>query len=210
LKLIARNESGASAILINREDNTEKKAIHKIFTFYEEVPEIYIIDDKATEIMDTDKNTRSIPVGIRALDGSQITLTFAGLNTLTEKVALYDAKENRTIVPEESNYTYSFINDGTNQDNRFFLLFSPNAPTGFDEVRENELIVHYKENTIRVISSPLHPIRSVKIYNMQGQLISTNNSLSAAAYNVNIPAKGIYLVDVVTGNARIVKKIFTY
>jgi hypothetical protein len=210
LKVIARAATGASAIVLNREENREEYSIPKIFTFYEDVPELYIVGEKPVEIREMDNSITSVPLGIRTLEGTEINLTFSGLNTFTETVSLYDVHKGTTTEINETAHAYSFVNDKSGMNNRFFLLFAPAAPTGINQVSKDNLLVTYTDHAIHVVSSPLNRIHSVKVYNLQGQLISVKENLSTITLDVNTTGKGIYVVDVVTENARNIKKVLTY
>jgi hypothetical protein len=209
LKVIARSSGKGSSVVIKRSENQEGYNIPKVFTFLQEVPELYIVDEQAIEIKGMDKSHNSVPLALRALDDAEISLTFVGLNTLSESVSLYDAKENRTIPLSETANTYSFINDVA-FNNRLLLLFAPNGPTDVKSLSGDDLLVLYKRNRVQIVSSPLDRIQSVKIYNLQGQLITENINLSAVVFEIPINGKGVYIVDVVTAHSRSIKKIVNY
>jgi hypothetical protein len=208
LKIIARNQDYASAVVLLRKTVQAGNSVRKVFTSYEEVPELYI-GVQAMEILNIDKTTLSVPLGIRALDGESITLTFAGINNISDRISLYDALENRTVTLDE-NTSYSFTNDATLSD-RFFVLFGENGQTGIrlsgNVFNSN---ISYKDNQIKVTSSPLNLIRLVKIYTAQGQLIANDDHLSTTVFSTNIASKGVYIVEILTENAHEIKKIVNY
>jgi hypothetical protein len=123
-------------------------------------------------------------------------------------VSLHDAQEDRTIVIDANTPSYIFVNDKNGRNDRFFLLFEPvEAPTGIHAGLDNDLIASYKDNTVHIVASPLNRIRSVKIYNMQGGLIYASDRLSAVTFDVDTPAKGIFVLDIVSENSRNIRKI---
>jgi hypothetical protein len=207
LKIIARNENEASAVVLHRDTEVEESGIRKVFTVYDEVPELYFDKEKALEILTIDKNTISVPLGIKALDEEAITLSFTGIENLSDPVRLYDTKENQKIVLD-ANASYPFTHD-VNAADRFFLLFGNEIPTNIASF-DKTISVSCKDNQIKVVSSSFNPIRSVKIFNMQGQLIHAGNHLSVPVYSAEINAKGIYIVEVQTENVRINKKTVNY
>jgi hypothetical protein len=210
LKVIARSEAGGSSVVVQRGEGLESYHIAKLFTFVPEVPELYIIQDQAVEIALMDKETASVALGLRAPESASVTLSFVGLNSFTETVSLYDDQTQTTTDLSESNNTYSFTNNASNMGNRFFLLFSPNAPTSVNRITGDQVSVTVKDNTIRVVSSPLDPIRSIKIYNMQGQLAAEKTNLSAVSCNIPVQAKAAYIVEVITDHGQSVKKVINY
>jgi hypothetical protein len=209
LKVIARSSGKGSSVVIKRSENQDEYNIPKVFTFLQEVPELYIVDEQAIEIKGMDKSHNSVPLALRALDGAEISLTFAGLNTLTESVSLYDAKENRTVSLSETANMYSLTNDVA-FNNRLLLLFAPSGPVDVKSLSGDDLLVLNKRDRVQIVSSPLDRIQSVKIYNLQGQLITENNNLSAVVFDIPINGKGVYIVDVVTEHLRSIKKIVNY
>jgi hypothetical protein len=209
LKIIARAANGASAVVIHRDNDVQKSAIRKIFTPYLEVPEIYIVDERATEIMETNKSVVSIPLGVRALDGEDITLTFKGLNTISEKVWLYDRLENHAKEINEQVNTHPFIHNADVPE-RFFVLFNENGMTDISGLSTNNIFVYCRNNTVKITSSSPDPIQSVKVYNMQGQIITVKDKLSVTTLDLNIHTKGVYLMDVITKDTHIMKKIVNY
>ncbi|MDR0697632.1 MAG: T9SS type A sorting domain-containing protein, partial [Tannerella sp.] len=209
LKVIAQSSGKGSSVIIKRSDNRDGYDIPKVFTFLQEVPELYIVDEQAVEIRDMDKSINSVPLALRALDGAGIALTFVGLNTLTEEVSLYDAKENRTVSLSETANTYSFTNDIA-FNNRLLLLFAPKTPTDLKQLDDNDLLILYRDNTVQLVASPLDRIQTVKIYNVQGQLVMERNNLSMVVYDISIDVKGVYIVDVLTAHSRSIKKIVNY
>jgi lipopolysaccharide export system protein LptC len=131
------------------------------------------------------------------------------LNTLTESVNLYDAKENRTVSLSETANTYSLTNDVA-FNNRLLLLFAPKVSTDLKRLADDDLLVLYKNNTVQIVASPLDRIQTVKIYNMQGQLVMERNNLSTVVFDIAIDVKGVYVVDVHTAHLRSIKKIVNY
>lgn len=95
--------------------------------------------------------------------------------------------------------------------NRFFLLFAPATPTGLnDRIADIPVSVSTKDNTIRIVSSPLNLIRSIKVYSAQGQLITEQTRLSAVASEVQVTDKGAFFVEVNTEQGRSIKKVINY
>jgi hypothetical protein len=211
LKVIAKSAAGGSAVVIQRGEDPEAYGVSKLFTFVQEVPELYIMQDQPLEIALMDKDQASVALGVRAPEGANITLSF-GLNSLTgETVSLYDDQTQSTIDLSATNNTYSFTNNTNNMSNRFFLLFAPATPTGLnDRIADIPVSVSTKDNTIRIVSSPLNLIRSIKVYSAQGQLITEQTRLSAVASEVQVTDKGAFFVEVNTEQGRSIKKVINY
>jgi hypothetical protein len=208
LKIVARSEKGASALVLHRASNVSESGIRKVFTSYKEVPELYFNMERATEILTVDKSVASVPVGIKALDGESIVLSFSGIENLSDEIHLLDTKDNTTISLNASIDSYSFTNDA-NLKNRFHILFDRTI-TGLQSSFVNDLSISAKDDWIQVITSPVNLIQSVKIYNPQGQLISANTNLSSPAFSVDLNAKGLLMIEVTTANSRVVKKSIKY
>jgi hypothetical protein len=211
LKIVARSDEGASAIVLNRKDGIENKFIPKVFTPFEEIPEIFIAGEKAWEIGNIDKSRTSVPLGIRALDGTEITLTFNGLDNFADPVSLYDSKTGSTLPLTASANTYSFTNDENNRSNRFSVLFNETVITGVASGGgEGGISIVWDKESIRIASSPRDLIRSVKVFNLQGQPVAVHSGAATASLTVNVFKKGVYLIDVTTEKARRIEKIVIY
>jgi hypothetical protein len=212
LKIVARSDKGASAIVLCRESAEEDSFVPKVFTPFEEMPEIFIAGETAGEIGNISKSLTSLPVGIRAFDGDAITLTFKGLERLSAEVNLYDSKEDALIPLSASANTYSFVNDESNMRNRFLVLFNETGITGFTsaETSSAAVTISRSKGMFTIVASPLDEIRSVKVFNLHGQLIEAQNNLSAVSWEVNVGEKGVYVIDVITKNTRCVKKVVNY
>jgi hypothetical protein len=201
LKIIVRNQEAAGAVVLVGE-NEEASAIRKVFTTYEEVPEPYIIGEEAAEILYMDRQTTSVPLGIKARNGENLSVTFEGSGNFAY-VHLLDTKENRIVTQEELAASYSFVHDASFND-RFSVVFTrPTEINTFD----NAFSISCKDNRIDIVTSPLNLIRSIRIYNPLGQVITRKEDLSSASFSCVVNEKGIYIIDVQTQNARIVKKL---
>jgi hypothetical protein len=205
LKIIASNGSSATAAIVNRVEIVEKAGIPKIFTPYASVPEVFIVDDKALEIVEIETTVNTIPLGINALDGEQITFTFEGLENITAKVSLHDALLSEPVLLSETNNSYTTIHNSTLSATRFSLLFEDE--TGIKAATPGAIRITQNGNRINVRSSGNDLIQSVRLYNPQSRLITAKEGLSAISYGINLPEKGVYVIEITTQNTRSIKKV---
>jgi hypothetical protein len=170
------------------------------------------LQDYKKEIIEINRNTSSIPLGLKTtVTGSIVTLKFHGLENFSSDVSVYDAKTEVTQPLTAANNTVEFLNTEGNQEDRFYLLFSPKDRTGLDQRTNNEILAYAADGFIKINSSPIDPIRSVKIYNIQGQVLSDDNNLSVITYESRqTKGKGIYLIEIKTLLNSTTKKVCIY
>lgn len=213
LKITAANSRySATAVVINKPGEKElSEGVPKLFSPNGNIPEVYLIQDYKKEIIEIDGTDQAIPLEIKTkVTGGNLKLTFTGLENFSSKVALRDTKTGETKKLSASDNVYTFMNNEGDQKNRFFLLTGDY--TGVNMPSPSMISVHANRNRVNVYASSLDPIRSIKIYNAVGQLVESADRLSETFYQSPfIGEKGVYVVDVRTGNnARITKKVIVY
>lgn len=214
LKITAINSRYSANVAIVNQPDAEVlvEGVPKLFSPSGNIPEIYLLQDYKKEIIEINRKTSSIPLGIKTrVAGETLTLAFQGLESFSSEVSLLDTKTGLTQVLTEENNQFQFLNKEGNQGNRFFLLFSPKGTSIMDPINNENIQVYSADHSIKVYSSPTDLIVSVEIYNIQGQQFLNENNLSAVSYkSKQAIERGVYLVKVKTENNIITKKIIIY
>lgn len=182
-------------------------------------PEIYIHqDDKAKVIAEIDNTITSVPLGIANLSNSdELSLKFNGIQSFytDTKIKLYDSEKDLFLPLETEGQVYKFACTKSKTDeidpllNRFFIVFKRNhsQENAIDDLN-TPIIVSVNSGIVNITSSPYDLIRSVKIVNIQGQIIHAEGQIDRAGYQTSLPlASGVYLIDIETEKQSAVKKI---
>ena len=78
--------------------------------------------------------------------------------------------------------------------------------TGMNTVNAGDINVVCVNGRIK-ITSDNSPIQSVKLFDLQGRVVTLEPVVAANAYTIPAPAKGIYVIEILTKDARNVQKI---
>jgi hypothetical protein len=213
LKIVSSNPRYSAAVAIVNYPNKENAGagVPKLFSPSGNIPEIYLMQDYKKEIVEINRNTRSLPLGIRTtVKGENFTLKFYGLENFSSDVSIYDAKTGLTQALTETQNEFQFLNAEGNQEDRFYLIFSQQDV--ITDINTNDkaadIRVYTADGIVRLASSPEDLIQSVEVYNVQGQLLLSKYHLSAVSYQLGITAgTGVYLVKVQTTQKSVAKKV---
>ena len=140
----------------------------------------------------------SIPLGVNANAGEQLTFSIADLN-IPDTVAVYldDILSNTSTVLTNTDYVFTPSSHlfGTG---RFYLRFTDNALSTAQYVLENlKIYNNYAEKTL-VIKGTFVTNTAAKVYDIQGRLVTALNLLTSCnlhTIDVSTLSHGIYLVQ---------------
>ncbi|NVJ89919.1 MAG: T9SS type A sorting domain-containing protein [Flavobacteriaceae bacterium] len=157
----------------------------------------------------TDMETFTIPIGIKANAGKELTFTAEAINLPSELKVYLEDRENNTFneLTTTSNYKAT-VNDALDGIGRFFLHTRSSALSTNDIGLEGIGIYTINRNTLRV--SGVNSINaSLKMYNILGKKVLETSLPTKGISDVVLPKliTGIYIVHLQTEKGKINKKI---
>jgi hypothetical protein len=179
----------------------------KLFSTMNAVPDIYTLKESGNgpvavgaNIIRTDNIT--VPLGIATTYTGNITLTFKGMDRYDAQIKFIDKQEQPEGIVltglESYAYDFSLVEAGVRVEDRFEIQFIPATITGLQTAATGKTLVYSRDNAVRIVSAA--GIRSVAVYNLQGQLIYANDSVNDSSFTTSqLPVSGVYLVKVTTG-----------
>lgn len=175
--------------------------VFKLFTQYEEVPEIFTLTDGyAIEINHVNPEIQVIPLGILCNNYMNTTvLSFRGTDSFDGRpVYLNDKVKNKKIQLFE-NAEYPFTDTQKDISKRFELLFEL-SPNNLDNETENESIrIYVNQDRLHVSVPQDNQLVQIFIYNTQGQCINQFSNLNTNTFEkqLSLPS-GNYLIKATT------------
>jgi len=152
-----------------------------------------------------------IPLGVKAQQGTSLTISLGYGSTLSNDVNVYleDRLLNTFTLLNDSDYVFTPNMDLTGT-GRFFLRFADEDTSTL--ISELDDILIYSNNASRevVIKGQLSEFSNVDIYDIQGRLVNTktlDNSTFINTVNVDALSSGVYLVQLSNGSAKKTQKI---
>ena len=150
-------------------------------------------------------NTDVVIIGNKHSASGQYTFSLAG------KTGLFDAGQAIYLKDKQTNmYTnlqtdsYTFTADALEQQDRFEIVYQPQAALGTSETVKTETVVYKDGEHFTVKAS--EKILSIAVYDAAGRHIGTVKPNGTTA-QVTVGSKGMYLLKITTVNAETVKKV---
>lgn len=151
-------------------------------------PTLYSVSGSTVVSINKVCDQKRIPLGIYSENSEDVTLTFSGADSFSEKLFLYDVQ----------NQTYSEINAGTtftvpgNTHGRYFLSLGREDAEG----SLAGLTAYSPEAGRIVIVAPANdPMTQVSVYNTLGMEVQRLTQLNSTLEEVTVPA-GLYIVRI--------------
>lgn len=150
-------------------------------------------------------NTDVVILGNKHSASGQYTFSLAG------KTGLFDAGQAIYLKDKQTNiYTnlqtdsYTFLSDALEQQDRFEIVYQPQAALGTAETVKTETVVYKDGDHFTVKAS--EKILSIEVYDASGRHIGTVKPDSTTA-QVTVGSRGMYLLKIKTVNSETVKKV---
>lgn len=150
-------------------------------------------------------NTDVVILGNKHSASGQYTFSLAG------KTGLFDAGQAIYLRDKQTNiYTnlqtdsYTFVSDALEQQDRFEIVYQPQAALGTAETVKTETVVYKDGDHFTVKAS--EKILSIEVYDAAGRHIGTVKPDSTTA-QVTVGSRGMYLLKIKTVNSETVKKV---
>lgn len=165
------------------------------------IPMVYTLCGRLATTINSIHDFRCLPLGVESASDASCTLTFRGVETLGDSIAIYDAVE-QTLTPLESGAQMTV--SGQTQ-NRYYIV------KGLDlreAAEETHLQIFAKGKEITVIASTQEPISSVRCFDTAGRLVYSANP-QTAEYRFSLQSAGVYIIDAQTDSDRKTQKVMT-
>lgn len=175
----------------------------------DEAPQLYTTSGEEEMAMNTFNaftDETIIPVNVKVAEAGMYTLNFSMIDLQEEGAVVYlEDLSSHDIYEVSLNESYSFELNPQEDTHRFNIHFA--APTGMDEIISSAMHVYAYENTV-FFEKDFQGDVEVKIYNMLGEKIMSDN-FADMQYQMKISeASGYYLVKVSSEDKIITRKIF--
>ncbi|HPE58576.1 MAG TPA: T9SS type A sorting domain-containing protein, partial [Bacteroidales bacterium] len=178
-----------------------------------EAPQIYSVstDNRNLTIngMPFSSEVISIPVGFSLETAGEVTFEASSIESFDPEVTifLWDMLTN-TMINLRENQQYSFVHNPDNDPVRFALLF--NSAVGIAESATNPVRLYATDNKLYLhIPEEIDEDFLVQLYDTGGRMIfSTTASTGSTIINVPSLGAGIYIVQLVSDQHSVVKKVF--
>lgn len=166
----------------------------KLFTQFEQVPEVYtVVDGHEVDINQFDSIPYMAPIGIKTSSRGEILLSFTGASNFEGM----DVTLVNTVTGEEQNLkadnVYKLNYDTIMSDASLFVEFRSANTTGLS--KENNSCSRNKcvqvfakdKSTISVIGNAGEKIKKVQIYDLNGKQLFGKADINSIEFNVNLP-----------------------
>lgn len=204
LKMASIQNMAIVAALPSASDNyNADEDIFKLFSYDVATPEIYTITEgRAIEInaLSTAGNSKVIPVGIKTDKTGNLTIDIEGINNFMAYPYLYftDAVNNKTY---DLRKTATLTFEKTTSDNsegRFYLVMQT-EPLDVKEVRNDSFVNIIINDGVVSVSSPLHEIENIMLYDISGRIIYRKDAINSLYYSFNPGInQGIFILKIKT------------
>ncbi|MFK7781718.1 ASPIC/UnbV domain-containing protein, partial [Psychroserpens sp.] len=169
------------------------------------------LDMAIQSLPSNDFNDVVIPLGVKAQEGTFLTISLGNDSTLANAVNVYleDKLLNTLTLLNDSDYTFT-LNAEVTGTGRFFLRYSNEEITTLNSGLDDILIYSNNSSNEIIIKGQLSENNNVNIYDIQGRLVYTkilNNSNLTNTLNVSALSSGVYMVRLSNENEYKTKKI---
>lgn len=158
----------------------------------------------------TDLSDVSIPLGVNANQGEQITFSIVE-STLPQTVDVYldDTVANTSTLLNNTNYVFT-PNVNLSGTGRFFLRYTEDALSTNEQTLNNVEIFTTQTPKTLFVNGQLSKDAKINLYDIQGRVIFSsemNHTQTSNQFNVSNLASGIYVVELKSNNAIITQKV---
>lgn len=157
------------------------------------------------------------PIEVKSHEAGTVSFSLDGLENFNDDqpVYMYDAITDSYHNLRNSNYEFT-VEVGTFT-NRFYLTFyDPNALSISGNDREKLQVIYNPDQQLIGIKQAQNTdaVTELKLYSMLGQLVQSkktaNENASEIQWNVNNLAQGSYVLEIISGKSKQIKKIQIY
>lgn len=153
-----------------------------------EQPTLYSVAGNTVVSINKVDDRKMIPLGIYSENEEDVTLSFSGVDSFSEEVALYDAKTGiRSAISGQTTFTLPGNTQG-----RYFICLGE-----MENEESASVVTAYSPDANRLVitSSYGNSLKRARIYNTLGMVIKDLDGLNSTQEEVNI-AGGLYIVRI--------------
>ena len=155
-----------------------------------DVPVVYTVAGTAAAQVNALQAIRNVGLGVYNEAGGEVTVAIEGMSQLTEPLYLYDAKTRKSV--ELVGDRYELTVDGESH-GRYFLRSG--LSTDNDQIHTGDDISIYSLRPGEIVATTVGtPLRSVRVYGIDGDLVTQQSLANQTAYRLNVPRGAIYVV----------------
>jgi hypothetical protein len=165
-------------------------------------------DQLAIQTLPSVKETEWIPLGLQIEEAGDYELFFDMQNSFSEFVSItLEDKKTQDFIYLQNQTSYTFQYDSEEDEDRFVIHFKD--VTGVDELNEQEVNVYYSQNQIYIANESDHRFNEIRIYNLAGQLLMTENTHQQKLQSIsaNEFSRGSYIIQLQGDEKTIQRKI---
>lgn len=164
-----------------------------------DAPMVYTVAGDVAAQFNTMQSIKNVPLGVYNKEGDEVTLTISGLSRLVEPLYLYDAWTGKSKELTDDSYQLTVEGESLG---RYYL--------------RNEALASELESTISIYS--LQPgeivaassgaaLRQVRVYSVNGELVTQRSAVGQTACRLSVPRGAIYMIyaEDTKGNSQSVK-----
>lgn len=173
--------------------------MHKMFSYNEDLPQLFSTANDNMVINVLPLETVSIPMDVIGKDGNEMNISIVESNDFDQIFLSDDYLGTQTNLMETS---YSFIYDAAQTD-RFTVYFTL---VGMEDNILEDIKIYSYNNKVKV-EIPLEIDGQIQIVNLMGQIVKEVSARSGSQ-EISIEKTGYYLVRIIGNNRSISRKVF--
>lgn len=164
-----------------------------------DAPMVYTVAGDVAAQFNTLRSIKNVPLGIYNKKGDEVTLTISGLSRLVEPLYLYDAWTGKS--KELTGDSYQLTVEGESL-GRYYLRNEALA----SELESTISIYSFQPGEIVAASSGA-ALRQVRVYSVNGELVTQRSAVGQTACRLSVPRGAIYMIyaEDTKGNSQSVK-----
>lgn len=164
-----------------------------------DAPMVYTVAGDVAAQFNTMQSIKNVPLGIYNKKGDEVTLTISGLSRLVEPLYLYDAWTGKS--KELTGDSYQLTVEGESL-GRYYLRNEALA----SELESTISIYSFQPGEIVAASSGA-ALRQVRVYSVNGELVTQRSAVGQTACRLSVPRGAIYMIyaEDTKGNSQSVK-----
>jgi hypothetical protein len=217
-------QAGVRTLVASRQEGGDSFASvdsRKLFAEINSIPEVYTLKPRANNeqvatavnILGEITGETLVPLAISTTHKGELSFTFTGMDTYNAHISLLDIEANtETDLTDKTQYEYRFnyVPEQSGgkivaNESRFFIRLNKSF-TGIEEIASEAVRIYAPyPGTLQVVST--HPLRQVRVYNLQGSLVYNTSAIQTNTQKVEGLAAGVYIVKAVSGNTVATEKV---
>lgn len=153
-----------------------------------DVPMVYTVAGTMATSINTRTACERVPLGVYGARDEEVTLRFEGTGAFSG-LTLYDARTGQATALREG----SEASVRTNDYGRYYL--TGGTPTGMESVRPGNGIEIYSVRPGEVVVTSMGaPLREVRVYGVNGALVTARSLANQSACRLAVPGNAIYMI----------------